>query len=151
MSNLFRGTFHQKLQDSKVYRGGRTSRRLTSVGSFVELEARDGRIDLDFGMPSKGGGTTDVKVSLGADDFASIIEAMVKVDRQRALQGLSAILAREIADQPNVDVAISKAVKRSVKDAAENAIAGAALGRAATAAVREVFAQLEAVDYPSRR
>jgi hypothetical protein len=54
-------------------------------------------------MSSKGGGQTDVQMEIRPDDFTTLIELMCLVDRQAAMEALSAELSRQIGTQPQRD------------------------------------------------
>ena len=48
-------------------------------------------------MNSKGGGTTEVYVTVDPADFKAVVDSMLSADRDAALAALSACLAEELA------------------------------------------------------
>jgi hypothetical protein len=68
-----------ELKDTVISRGGATSR--TWYESYKNCEfniSRDGdSLEFTFSMPSKGGGTTDVRMNIGKADVAAIVGEIV--------------------------------------------------------------------------
>ena len=99
----------EKMNATQVYRGGKTKRTRLLESSDVRVGSRgrygsDGGpfrerkvLTLDFPISSKGGGTTSVHVSIGQEDFALLLDAMVRVDRSAAMAGMSAELAKQLS------------------------------------------------------
>ena len=98
-----------KMKATKVYRGGHTQKIRRPEAGDVRLDFKASyresgeesfqerkNLTLDFSMNSKGGGITDVHISIGLEDFAPLIDAMAKVDRGAALSAMSAELAKQL-------------------------------------------------------
>ena len=64
-----------QLNHSKVYRGGVTARSYSRENSqcSASVDARDGTLQIQFYLASKGGGTTQVLLQIGKEDFQAII------------------------------------------------------------------------------
>src|SRR5690349_20050399 len=94
-----------KLSSAQVFRSGRTARTWNDETERVDLdkEKDESAICLTFSLSSKGGGITEVKVVIGADDFAAVVSAMTSADRGRAMREMASMLATEIANQPAYD------------------------------------------------
>ena len=101
----------RKMTATKVYRGGRTVRerkyetddvKVDSGGSYRSSKEESFRekkvLTFEFSLASKGGGTTDVHISIGREDFALLLDSMVRVDRRAAMVAMSAELAKQIED-----------------------------------------------------
>ena len=63
------------LSHTKIYRGGVTAPHLSLETRRCHLRAnkKDNCIDIRFELASKGGGTTQVLIQIGAEDFETII------------------------------------------------------------------------------
>jgi len=51
-------------------------------------------------MPSKGGGTTEVRLHVDRDDFAELAKAMIKADRNAALKAFGAAMIEAASEEP---------------------------------------------------
>ena len=109
------------LPHSRLFRAGRTAKQWSVLSTELSMTARSRGLELAFGMPSKGGGITDVKIELDADDFYSLILEMVAAERQAALVAMTAILAQEIAAQPGRDDMLRRKGREDIRDAADRA------------------------------
>ncbi|HZS64740.1 MAG TPA: hypothetical protein VFA53_09655 [Xanthobacteraceae bacterium] len=92
---LSRGDF-ESTHDTVVMRGGeqRWTGRIRDV--FIRAFDRGGpnrALQIDFKMPSKGGGDTHVSGRFGPQDFQMLIQAMLVADPQAALQAMTDELA----------------------------------------------------------
>ena len=70
-----------KLKNSTVRRGGATASRWTKepdADPLVEPSKDERSIELRFSVPSKGGGTLDLQLTVGRKDFGKLFEAMMK-------------------------------------------------------------------------
>ena len=70
-----------KLKNTVVDRGGETAprwKREAKADPRVRSAEKDHSIIIAFKIPSAGGGTTDVMLTVGRDDFARLFEAMVQ-------------------------------------------------------------------------
>ena len=111
----------KKLEAAEVSRAGRTARTWNHETDQVELVSVRDAVCLTFSLGSKGGGITDVKLTIGADDFAALASAMASANRGRATREMAATVASEIAKQSDYDTLIVREARESVADAAENA------------------------------
>jgi hypothetical protein len=118
-----------KLTAAEVRRAGRTAREWNLEASRVELDTDDDSLDFQFSLSSKGGGITDVKVSIGLGDFGAVISAMFEANRGRAMHEVAAALATEIAKQPEHDKRLARQARDSVVGAANEAYQSAPTGR----------------------
>ncbi|HTU23953.1 MAG TPA: hypothetical protein VMF30_01060 [Pirellulales bacterium] len=109
------------LTSTRVRRSGRTARSWSDATESVDLRARPGALELGFTIPSKGGGLTDIEVTLGYPDFLVIAEAMVAADRTRALVGMSEVIRREMERQQDLERAAIRRGRESVTAAAREA------------------------------
>jgi hypothetical protein len=91
-----------ELKASTVRRGGITANRWYGTIYSVAVNAAS-ELQIRFSMASKGGGYTDVQVEIPPDDFQTILEMMSLVDRQVAMEAMSAELSRQIKTQPERD------------------------------------------------
>ena len=99
----------RKMKATKVYRGGKTKTKTKFETSEVGLGFKDSYgssggpyrerkvLTLDFSISSKGGGTTDVHVAMGKEDFGLLLDAMVRVDRSETMAAMSAELAKQLS------------------------------------------------------
>ncbi|EGU30876.1 MULTISPECIES: hypothetical protein [Vibrio] len=64
-----------KLKNTSVYRAGATERywKKESNKCRYEIDKSNGSLDIYFSIASKGGGTTDIKVTIGKDDLPSVL------------------------------------------------------------------------------
>jgi len=132
-----------KLTAAEVCRSGRTARTWNHETHKVELDTEKEELRLKFSLSSKGGGITDVKVTIGADDFSTLVTAMASAARSRALEVMAAILASELAKQSEFDTEIVQNARQSVVEAAEQAFREAPAGRDhAERLTRDVVQQL---------
>jgi hypothetical protein len=132
----------KKLSVAQVYRAGRTARTWNFETSKVQLSS-EARFMLRFSLSSKGGGITEVKVTIGSEDFASLLQAMIAADRGRAMVDMSAALAVQVANQSEHDGATIRDARQSVVSAAEKAFSEAPSGRDhAERLTRDVVRQL---------
>ncbi|MET3891068.1 hypothetical protein ABIE41_002144 [Bosea sp. OAE506] len=67
---------------------------LSAPGPF---EDHPGHIRLDFSMPSKGGGITQVRLEITGESFERLAIAMIKVDREAALRAFGSALLQQPA------------------------------------------------------
>ena len=70
-----------KLTNSTVQRGGATARRWTeepNAAPAVTPSNIDRSIKLRFSVPSKGGGTLDLQLTVGLKDFGKLFGAMME-------------------------------------------------------------------------
>src|SRR5262249_55212166 len=114
---------------AEVRRGGRTARSWTFETSNVQLETENGKLRLRFSLSSKGGGITDVKVTIGSADFSALAGALATADRSIAVQAMSATLTAELSKQPEFDLALTRTARQSVVEAAARAFRDAPDGR----------------------
>lgn len=82
--------------DTVVWRGG--SQRYTERIRDVLIKAfdrggSDRALQVDFKIPSKGGGETHLSARFGPRDFQTLIQAMLVADRQAALDAMTEELA----------------------------------------------------------
>lgn len=69
----------QILENSNLMRGGRKATRWTAENSEIQIfhNPGEGAIDIRTSMPSKGGGTTEITIKIGRNDFKYILYAML--------------------------------------------------------------------------
>lgn len=133
----------KKLKAAVVWRAGRTARSWNHETNKVELDTEKELLQFKFSLTSKGGGITDVRLTIGADDFAPLALAMLTADRSRAMQETSAALAAELTKQTEFDAATIRKARESVVEAAEKAYTEAPAGRDhAERLTRDVVRQL---------
>src|SRR4051812_3493554 len=120
-----------KLEDTRVFRGGRTAREMKLETESVELDGwnEDGALRLRFRMKSKGGGITRVTIKVGPKDFAKLLDAMIRANRQDMMREAAAVLAVELGKQKDREKAIAMEARQSVVDAANQAYQDAPEGR----------------------
>ena len=118
-----------KLADAKIERSGVTARTWNFETTDVSLETASGSMRLLFKLRSKGGGVTEVRLSIGPKDFAVLAHAFVLGDRGVAMQAMSARLAEELARQGQAELAVARKARESVATAAEEAYNSAPSGR----------------------
>ena len=118
-----------KLAAAKVYRSGRTARAWNHETNRVDLDTEKDSLNLKFSLSSKGGGITEVQIAIGPDDFSALVAAMVSVDRGRATREMAAIVASELAKQPDYDRVTARGARESVVEAASVAYEQAPEGR----------------------
>ena len=98
------GPLDADLKHSKAWRGGATNRYLnpTISGGRVKIHRSwrhrsDGPgFEVRLDMPSKGGGTTHVRVVIGEDDYQHILEAMAETSRNATLRAIAAVLPKHL-------------------------------------------------------
>ena len=70
-----------KLNNSTVYRGGATATRWTEepdANPVVTPSKNERSIELRFSVPSKGGGTLDLQLTVRLKDFGKLFGAMME-------------------------------------------------------------------------
>jgi hypothetical protein len=110
------------LQDTIVRRAGVTARQWNLETREVRCGAEGKRIEFLCQISSKGGGTTEVLIQIGAQDFATIIATMCESDRQSAMAAMAAELVREIVQQPSRDAALAQEARKAVVDLAQKKV-----------------------------
>jgi len=95
-SRLGRGRYVYT-RDTVVMRGGeqRWTGRIGDV--FISAFDRGGpnrALQVEFKMPSKGGGETHVSGRFGPKDFHALMQGMVAADRQMALEVMTQVIAQ---------------------------------------------------------
>jgi hypothetical protein len=118
-----------KLTDAKIERSGVTARTWNFETTDVRLETAGAATCLLFKLKSKGGGVTEVRLTIGPKDFAALAENLVKVDRGAAMGAMAARLAAEIARQGEAERAVARKARESVVEAANEAYQSAPSGR----------------------
>jgi hypothetical protein len=118
-----------ELADAQVCRSGRTARTWNAETKKVELDPSKEGLRLDFAMQSKGGGVTEVKLTIGPRDFSSIVATMVLADRTVAIREMAAAVAKELENQASHDSAKIRSGRLSVVEAADRACQDAPNGR----------------------
>jgi hypothetical protein len=82
------------LRDANVYRGGVTAPQLNRETTKVRFGTyRNNKLGSRFRLASKGGGTTQVLLTIGPKDFPLMLSAMIDADRASALAAMTATLA----------------------------------------------------------
>ncbi|WP_200156988.1 hypothetical protein [Allochromatium vinosum] len=68
------------LSSTKIYRGGKTANHLNfeSKKCSFHVNPKDKSLDLRFELKSKGGGTTEVLLEIGEDDFPALLKAIAQ-------------------------------------------------------------------------
>lgn len=85
-------------------RGGRTSAHYWNTGYGVQVRANPYSVTLETSLDSKGGGITDVRVSVYPAGFKTLIDSMLAVDKRAALEAFGQALAEhhaKPAEQPS--------------------------------------------------
>jgi hypothetical protein len=111
----------RELVAASIWRGGRTA-PYKSLGTYhvnIEADVRLKNLNIKFSIKSKGGGTTEIDLKMKPIDFATVIAAMVEVDRQSAMEAMSNELARQIGDQPSHDAALMAKGRHSLRRQAQ--------------------------------
>jgi hypothetical protein len=87
-----------ELNHTTVWRGGVTAKYWYGAINYVSISSAS-ELRFRFTMPSKGGGDTNVEMQVGPEDFPTILEAMMLVDRQAAMEAMSIELSRQVSAQ----------------------------------------------------
>ncbi|MCA0049777.1 hypothetical protein LB577_22975 [Mesorhizobium sp. B283B1A] len=98
-----------KLSDAEVKRSGATSKYVNHETNNVDVEGRAGALKLRFNIKSKGGGTTELYVSIGPKDFDTIASALSMANRSAATLSMAKELSKQISLQSSYDTKIRKA------------------------------------------
>lgn len=107
-----------EMSQTKVYRGGVTSRYVNYETKEVRLQAST-CLDLTFKMDSKGGGRTYVSIQIESGDFPRLLSAMCQADRQAAMVAMSTELGAQIALQHVHDTNTAHAAQEAIRNLAE--------------------------------
>jgi hypothetical protein len=91
------------LPNSQGRRGGSTANRWYETFKNIKLGPASGVLQLSFNIGGNNNGITQVEVDISPADFPTLAEMMCSVDREAALQAMSAELARQIQFQPSRD------------------------------------------------
>lgn len=78
-----------ELENAEIFRGGVTAKKLTfEFGSRINLQSfyESGKINLSFGLNSKGGGRTIVSVNIGEADYSSVLQGMLSASPQEFIR-----------------------------------------------------------------
>jgi hypothetical protein len=75
-----------------AFRSGETARYWSSDPYDRKLVQEADGIAFYLKMPSKGGGVTDVKLSVTSESFDTVAKAMIAVDRDVAIRAFGAAL-----------------------------------------------------------
>src|SRR4051794_31127008 len=103
-----------KLSAAEVARSGRTVRGWKSETRNVYLGCNNQGFSLRFSLNSKGGGITDVKLTIGPDDFPAIASSMVEANRERAIREMATEIANEMAKQSDHERILVQKARDSV-------------------------------------
>jgi hypothetical protein len=141
------------LKDTTVRRGGVSARYWYDTIKSIAINAGS-ELRLSFSMSSKGGGYTQVQMEIRPDDFPTILEMMMSVDRQAAMEALSVELTRQIATQPERNAKAIKEAETQARDAIERRAARKHLLKAfgeddqreriVLAGIKEIISEIEA-------
>lgn len=116
------------LDETTILRSGVTARRWNRERGQVSIGSDKGSVFVTFTIPSKGGGTTELRLEMPAGDFKKIITCMGNADRQAAMEAASEVLVSLVAGQPEIDRLNVKKGRDEVRAAAyknwENTISG---------------------------
>ena len=89
-----------KAIDTEVRRAGMTSRYWygrTSKVTFGTARILSRHVlTIDFDLPSKGGGTTQISVRLGIRDFFALVRLMFGVDQQKTMEVISREMSKQV-------------------------------------------------------
>jgi hypothetical protein len=107
------------LNDTRIYRGGRTARAYRLETKQASLAAGKGCMRLLFSLSSKGGGTTDVNAEIGKEDFPQLIAIMTEIDRQLTMSAMATEMAKQIEQQPILDAQTAAVGRDSIRRAAQ--------------------------------
>ena len=66
------------LDDTTIWRGGYTSKYMTSETNSCSLDIDKEMLNLSFDIDSKGGGKTSIKVTIGKKDIGLIVDEIKK-------------------------------------------------------------------------
>jgi hypothetical protein len=117
-----------KLGSAQVFRAGRTARSWNHENDKVDLDSRDDSLELLFSLSSKGGGVTEVRVTIGGDDFGTLARGMAQANRSHALHAMAVALANELEKQAEFETAAIRKGRESVLEEAQRAYAEASAG-----------------------
>ncbi|WP_027166024.1 hypothetical protein [Mesorhizobium sp. WSM3224] len=92
-----------KLSEAEVKRSGATSKYLSYETSSVDVEGRAGALKIRFDIKSKGGGTTELYLSIGPKDFDTIAGALSSANRAAATLSMAKELAKQVGLQSSYD------------------------------------------------
>lgn len=106
------------LTDAEARRGGSTASRWYETVHNIRANAASAAIRLTFSISGNKGGTTDVEVDVGPNDFPTILELMSNVNRQAAMEAMTVELARQVQTQPERDKLTKKAGRDQVQQMA---------------------------------
>ncbi len=69
-----------QLKDTTIYRGGSKAQQWYSShkGCEFKISPKNNSLQFFFSIPSKGGGTTDIKLDVGPRDIATICNKIVE-------------------------------------------------------------------------
>jgi hypothetical protein len=109
------------LQDANVRRAGVTARQWSLETREVRCGSEGKKIEFLCQISSKGG-TTEVLIQIGPQDFATVVGAMCEADRQSAMTTIAAQLAREVAQQLTRDATLIQEARKSVVDLAQKKV-----------------------------
>jgi hypothetical protein len=101
--NYRSGTIMTSLSASEVHRAGYTARYRTRETNDIEVRHAGGCLQFYFLMDSKGGGTTRVYINISSKDFGLVIKEMTAADRYAAMSAITAVLAKQVDEQPVED------------------------------------------------
>ena len=142
---------------TSVHRGGRTARYSNFETCHVTIDSDHhyGHLAIQFSVKSKGGGTTDIDMSIGKYDFTAIVAAMVDVDREVAMAAISQELAKRVGEQPIHNAALIATGRSSMRSRAEREMHTAlgenkATARFALETVNALIKRLEEDEKPLR-
>jgi hypothetical protein len=90
------------LYNTTVKRGGVTAKYWYGTIQSVSISAA-AEMRIRFSMSSKGGGDTQVEMRIEPEDFSTIVETMMLVDRQAAMEAMTVDINRQVATQRERD------------------------------------------------
>jgi hypothetical protein len=111
----------KKLDYAFVYRAGQTARSLNQESTDVLFSAKGNEIRFDFKLRSKGGGISDVQMTVGSWNFPTLLSSMLAIDRELVMCEMAKLLAAEIERQPQLDRATKQLGREAVRKAARDA------------------------------
>ncbi len=102
------------LKDTAVRRGGVTARHWYETIRSVAISAA-AQINIGFSMDSKGGGRTQIQMEIGPEDFPTLLQMMSIVNRQSAMEAMSAELARQVQTQPGRNAEVARIARTELQ------------------------------------
>jgi hypothetical protein len=92
-----------KATDTTLLRKGETQNDWYEENAEVAISTHDKKLSFELKIPSKGGGTTCLRLLVGREDFEAVVDRLMECDWNESLKMFAAKVHTAIDIQPDID------------------------------------------------